>query len=241
MNDPTWKTIGILGGMGPESTAELYRKIIKICQKEYACKYDSDFPPMFIYNMPLPDIVENKGDQCLIPEVISNGLAILEGAGCDFIAVPCNTVFAYIGPAKCKLPLLNIVEETSKYVIRRGINKIGVIATKNTVRNRLYEKYLENIDIIQLPSESQDEVNDIIMRILSGEKTLRDKKCLQNFIEVLAAEGAEDVVLGCTELPLLISQSDSKFFLIDTLQVLAEVTVEKARVSYDKGGGKDGA
>ena len=226
-----WKTIGILGGMGPEATAEMYRRIVEICQRDYGAKYDSDFPPIFIYNLPLPDVVENKGDKGPIPEILLDGLSRLERAGCDFIAVPCNTVFAYINTVKSKIPLLNIVKETAKYSLRGKIKKVGLIATKNTIRNRLYEKELERIEVLQLASESQDEVNDIIIRVLSGKKEPSDKQKLKDFIGSLGDRGAEYVILGCTEIPLLISQSDSDIPIIDTLQVLAEATVKSARGS----------
>jgi len=230
VNDPTWKTIGILGGMGPEATAELYKRIVGICQRDFGAKYDSDFPPIVLYNMPLPDIVENKGDPELISAVITDGLSKLEKAGCDFVAVPCNTVFAYI--SRPPAGILDIVKKTADFVRSKGMKKVGLIATRNTIKNRLYEKALEGVEILQLPEASQIQVNDIIMRILSGEKRYEDKQRLVELIKNLAEEAAEAVILGCTELPLLISTNDSEIFLVDTLQVLAEATVKNARIDF---------
>ena len=112
------------------------------------------------------------------------------------------------------------------------MKKVGLIATRNTIKNRLYEKALEGVEILQLPEASQIQVNDIIMRILSGEKRYEDKQRLVELIKNLAEEAAEAVILGCTELPLLISTNDSEIFLVDTLQVLAEATVKNARIDF---------
>jgi len=223
-----WKTIGILGGMGPEATAEFYKRIIGICQRDFGAKYDSDFPYIFICNLPLPDIVEEKGDPSLIKSVISDGLEKLAKAGCGIVAIPCNTVFAYIDK-ETGLEILDIIEMTEDFIRARKFKKIGLIATRNTIKNKLYENALGEIEILQLPENSQIEVNDVIMRILSGVKISADKERLQNFAQDLAGRGAEAVILGCTELPLLISQADSEILLVDTIQVLAEKTVRRAR------------
>lgn len=228
MNDPTWKTIGILGGMGPEATAELYKRIVEICQRDYGAKYDSDFPPIFIYNMPLPDIVENKVDSELISSYVEDGFRKLEEVGCELISVPCNTVFAY-ADMEPSINLLDIVKETANFIRIKKLKRIGLLATRNTIQNKLYESALEGIEVLQIPEDSQIQVNDIVMRILSGEKIYEDKQRLISFIKDLAADGAGAVVLGCTELPLLISTDDSEIFLIDTLQILAEATVKNAR------------
>ncbi|HLC68099.1 MAG TPA: amino acid racemase [archaeon] len=227
MNDFIWKSIGVLGGMGPEATAAFYTRIIETCQRDYGAKYDSDFPPLFIYNCPLPNIVESNGEEDLVLEVLRNGVSKLINVGCDIISVPCNTVFKFIDTSDYDTQMLDIVEETAKCIRYRGVRKIGLIATKNTVMGRLYENKLEGIEVLQLSQESQNETNDIIMRILSGRKNINDKKQLQNFIGELAGKGAEGVILGCTELPLLISQNDSEITVFDTIQILAEATVKK--------------
>lgn len=212
--------------MGPEATAELYKRIIRICQTEYGAKYDSDFPPIFIYNMPLPDIVEEKGGINLIEATIADGIDKLEKAGCDFISVPCNTVFAYM--KEKRLEFLDIIKITADYVRSNGLKKVGLIATRTTIKNGLYESALDGIDVIQLPEVLQFEVNEIIMRILSGEKNYEDKQTLLTCAKSLAKSGAEAVILGCTDLPILITPKDSEILLVDSLQALAEVTVKKA-------------
>src|SRR3989338_7117818 len=85
------KIIGILGGMGPEATSELYRRIVNICQTRFGAKYDSDYPTIFICNLPLPDIVQSSISDENISRVVGDAVNKLISVGCDFIAVPCNT------------------------------------------------------------------------------------------------------------------------------------------------------
>lgn len=232
-NTFSWKTIGILGGMGPETTAEFYRRLVRIFQKNYGAKYDSDFPPILIYNMPLPDIVEDSGNRMSVIEFIKNGINKLENAGCSFIAVPCNTVFYFIDLISSNIPLINIVEETFAEVKRRKIGKIGLLSTKNTSKTLLYEKVFESIEIIKPSTEEQKKVNEIILRILSGDKLDEDKKFIRKLCEKLTKRSAEAVILGCTELSLLISQADCNIQILDTLDILAESTVKKSENGCD--------
>lgn len=231
---PAWKTIGVLGGMGPEATAEFYRRIIGICQRDYGATYDSDFPPMFIYNLPLPDIVENGGDGECITKLLKDGIDKLESAGCDLVAVPCNTAVYFINGVCQKIPTLNIIEETLSEAKKRKFKKVGILSTSNTARNKLYESVFDGIEILQPSEPEKERINEIILRILSGLKKPEDKAYLQSVSGKLAKNGAEAVILGCTDLPLLISQKDCDIKLLDTLQILAETTVKKA------GGEKNG-
>lgn len=229
MNDPTWKTIGILGGMGPEATAELYRRIISICQRNFGAKYDSDFPPIFIYSLPLPDIVESSGDKDTIIEMLEEGINKLKSAGCDFIAVPCNTVFYFIDKLGVDIPILNIIEETLAEAKRRNFKKVGILSTVNTAKTRLYENIFDGVDVLQPSVVEQERINKIILKILTGFKELEDREYLKTVTRKLKGKGAEAVILGCTELPLLIPQRGFNIEVLDTLQILAEITVKKAR------------
>lgn len=230
MNVPTWKTIGILGGMGPEATAEFYKRIVNICQRDYGAKYDLDFPAIFIYNLPLLDIVENSGSNETIINQLKDGISKLKSAGCNFVAVPCNTVFYFINEINAEIPLLNIIEETFFETKRRNYRKVGVLSTKNTARNKLYENVFEGIEILQPSEIEQEKINEIILRVLSGVKLKEDKERLKLLSRKLEKNGAEAIILGCTELPLLVSQQDFSIDVLDTLQILAEAAVKRARL-----------
>lgn len=221
-----YRKIGILGGMGPEATAELYLRIIKIFQQRFGAKYDDDFPEMVILNLPIPDVVENPKEESKIKEMLIAGAKKLEIAGAEFIAVPCNTVMKYLFEMKSSvaIPIINIVEETIIEIKKIGLKKIGVLGTETTIQNELYGN-LENVEIVVSTIEQQKITTRIIRDILAGIKSKKDKFELNEVITDLKARGAEKVVLGCTELPLLMIEDES---IIDTIGVLAKATVKRA-------------
>ena len=219
------KTVGILGGMGPEATAQLYLEIITIFQQRYNAKYDSDFPEMIILNLPLPDVVEEKGNPDTIIELLQQSVKKLEQAGVDFIAVPCNTAMAFLSEMRkvVSVPFVSIVEETAKVVKRTNFTKVGIVATQMTLRSGIYSQALGQL-LIEPSVDQKRQITKIIMNILAGEKNDEDKKDLQEIILDLRIRGADAVILGCTELPLLFTSEDT----IDTIKVLAEAVVREA-------------
>ena len=221
------KTVGIPGGMGPEATAELYLKIIKIFQKRYGAKYDADFPKIFICNLPLPDVVETADTGNIVRDRLIEGVKELESLNVDFIAVPCNTVSFFIDEIRkaVSIPVLSLPEEVAKIVRERKLRKVGVIGTEMTLRMNLYGKALGKVSAIVPLSDKIMEITTIIMNILSGDKTDGDRTALLKIISDLKSEGAQEVILGCTELPLLIRE---KAGIIDTIEVLAEEIVKRA-------------
>lgn len=225
-----YKTVGILGGMGPEATWDLYRRIITIFQKKFDAKYDSDFPPISIYSLPLPDTVENLAPEEEIISMLLEGLKKLEGTGASYIAVPCNSIFSYYNQMKnaIDVPIVNIMEETAKRASKNKFKIVGLLGTKLTIRQKLFEKPLEdrNLKLINPTTNQQVETTRVIMNILSGKKLNEDKTKLISIIKDLQSKGAEAVILGCTELPLLISQKDINLPLIDTTEIIAESVIK---------------
>jgi len=213
-----FKKIGILGGMGPEATAEFYLRIIRIFQQKYGAKYDSDFPEMVILNLPLPEVVEDVQEN--VEDILNYGVKKLEAAGVDFIAIPCNTAMLFLG--ETSIPVVSIVEETKKVFS----GKLGVLGTKATLQKKLYGD-----NLLMSSLESQDKITKVIMNILSGKKLKEDQSFLFSEIENLKSEGAEKVILGCTELPLLVSTEDT----IDTIEILAQAVVNEATNINEEG------
>lgn len=225
------KTIGILGGMGPEATADLYMRIVKICQIKYGAKFDSDYPQIIINSIPLPDVVEAKNIDNIY-SFLSSGVKILENAGADFIVIACNTVQFLVSKLReeIKIPIIGIPEETLKIVKSNNIKKVGLLATKNTIKMEAFDKEAEKfgMNILTPILEQQNKITNVIMNILSGSKFEQDKLTLQQIIEDLINRGAEAVIIGCTDLPLIINNNGSKVLLLDTTEVLAQASVREA-------------
>jgi aspartate racemase len=223
------KTIGIIGGMGPEATAQFYLEMVRIFQRRFGAKYDDNYPETIIYNLPLPDVVEGKGDESKIILMLSATAKKLESVGADFLTIPCNTACRYLQyiEKQVSIPILNIIVETVKKVQSESYSKIGLLATKSTAESGMYSECFEKygIKVILPTGEMQEEITGIIMEILGGKKGMKDRNRLNEIVKYLAKKGAEAIVLGCTDLPLLLKKCDREIILFDTLKILAEATV----------------
>src|SRR3989338_2119256 len=140
-----YKTIGVLGGMGPEATAEFYLRVVRIFQQEYGAKYDSDFPEIVILSLPVPDMVENPRDEQAVEGMLVDGGKRLEAVGADFVAIPCNTATYFWSAMQeaVSIPVLNILKETANEVNRQGLRKVGLLGTEATLSRNVYGKVLQ--------------------------------------------------------------------------------------------------
>ncbi len=224
------KIIGVLGGMGPESTAIFYHAVIQQCQKQYGAQYDEDYPEIFIYNLPIPDVVEglNRPDDTLA--MLIKGAQKINSIGVDFMVMPCNTAhYFYPGMAKSiTIPFICIFLATAKKIKSNGYKKVGFLATETTIKYKSYDKDFEKNDIeLILPEQGeQEKLTKIIMNILAGRKLDTDKNTLKEIIEHLKEKGAEAIVLACTDLPILLKKEDVDIEVFDTVEILAEATVQ---------------
>lgn len=127
-----YKTIGILGGMGPAATANLYNQIISIFQNRFDAKYDKDFPEIVIISLPIPDLVEKIENEQRTVEMLINAAKRLEKAGCSFISIPCNTVHVYLDNLKksVKIPVLSIIEEVSNLCKKNNFLNVGLLSSE---------------------------------------------------------------------------------------------------------------
>lgn len=221
-----YKKIGILGGMGPEATAEFYLRIVRIFQKEYGAKYDDDFPEMVIINLPIPDVVENSNNEEEVRTMLVSGAKKLEVAGAEFIAIPCNTVTYYLKDMQksVSIPIVSILEETANEIRKQELLKVGILGTELTVSKNIYGDVLSDKELIYPTLEEQKKTTNVIMNVLSGKKNPEDKNFLLKVVEGLKVRGAKKIVLGCTELPLLLYGEE--FF--DTIEILAKAVVRES-------------
>lgn len=142
--------------------------------------------------------------------------------------IPCNTVNIFFEKLEkaSKVPLINIVEETARHVKNRNYKKVGLLATNKTIRSKLYEIPLKenNIGLILPSKKNQQEVSEVIIRILENKTSKNDKEIILKIIESLIRKGSEAIILGCTDLQLIMMNLKLKIELIDTLDVLLDST-----------------
>jgi aspartate racemase len=224
------KTIGILGGMGPETTVDFFRRLVKICESKYNCKHDEDFPKIVIITAPIPLVVEKINDEKLLLQMLSEGIKNLIAAGSNFISIPCNTVHYYFDEMQkfSSIPILNIVDETARRAKEQGYKKVGILATRTTIEKNLYKKFLDRygIETINPNDDEIEKISEAIYNIEQGKLLETNLNKLKKVMKNLEERGAEAVILGCTELPILIKQEDCETKVLDTTQILAERTIE---------------
>ncbi len=223
------RTVGVIGGLGPETTANFYNDLVYLCQE----KYREVRPRIIISSLPVTYdmgedlILNNKGIERYLPYMVEEAKR-LEKAGCDFLVIPCNSVHEYIEEVResVNIPVLSILEETAKFLIKNKINKTGIVSTTSTVNNKLYDDVLERNGIIfKIPNkEDQKILEKIVMNTTYGDKTLEDKA---NLIKVINDfEDVDSVLLACTDFQLL-KPLEANVHVFDTMNILAIATADE--------------
>jgi aspartate racemase len=231
------KIIGILGGMGPEATIDLFAKIVKGTR----VKKDQDHLRILIDNNPkVPDrtlAIQKKGPSPL-PQLIRSA-KILENAGADFIVIPCVTAHYYYKSLKrkAKIPILNLVEMTVQYIKNRlkRISKVGLLATTGTIQAGLFQTSFSHTGL-QLIIPTPEVQKRWVMEAIYGRRGIKvigasenSKRLILNASEKLIHQGAQAIIAGCTEVPLVLKEKDLSVPVIDPISILAEAAIEKAQ------------
>ena len=225
------KTVGIIGGLGPETTSEFYLELSFGCQK----KSNSKRPPILIWNVPQSYKVEEEvmvkslKEDRYIP-ILQDAAKLLEKAGADFLVMPCNTLHIFIKEIRSsvKIPVLSIVEETTNFLKKKKIKEVGILATPGTVKWKLYENALKNEGIKQvLPDDfERAKIGKIINNIVMNRHVNKDRHELLEIIDKFENKNVKNVIMCCTDLQLLIPQH-SRMNIYDTMKIFADATIDK--------------
>ena len=226
------KTIGLIGGMSWESTVTYY-KIINETVKERLGGFHSG--KILLYSVDFAEIEEcqAKGEWEKSAEILSEAAENLEKAGADFIVICTNTMHKVAGKIQenIKIPVIHIADATAHKLKQDGILKTALLGTKYTMTQDFYkEKLRENGIEVLIPEKKDIEiVNHVIYEELCLGKILdSSRKEYIRIIDGLKEKGAQGVILGCTEIGLLISQKDSPLPVYDTTEIHALSACEKA-------------
>lgn len=214
------KKIGILGGISHESTIKYYELILK---KYYQLKGDYYYPEIIIYSLDFQKFTdfEDNGDKESYIKYIMEGMYSLENSGADFIVMSANSPHSVYDEVKnlTKLPMISIVEAVGEKAKEKELKKILLLGIKYTMENGFYEKYLKQlgIDVIVPSKDERVLINDIIFDELAiGIFRDNSKEKLINIIKKYDVEG---VILGCTELPLIIAEDDLEIEVLNTVEL----------------------
>lgn len=216
------RIIGIIGGMGPLATVDLFRKIVE--QTNASC--DQEHIHILIDNN--TNIADRTtaligGGASPLPE-LQKSAEFLEQGGAQCLVMPCNTAHGFYEDVQksVSIPVLNMISLTCNELLQQGITCAGLLATSGTIQTGVYEKYFHDIELIYPSDEEQPFVMDMIYGGVKAGKRNYDSSVVQRIADHLLDRGAQCIILGCTELPLAMELYHLKFPSIDPTLVLAK-------------------
>lgn len=227
------KTIGLLGGMSWESTVTYYQTINELVKQQlggfHSAKillYSVDFDPI--------EKLQDKGDWAGAAEILTEAAMNLEKGGADFLLICTNTMHR-VAPQieeSLTIPVLHIADATAEELKKNSVNKVGLLGTAFTMEQDFYKGRLRDkhgLNVITPDQEDRNLVHDVIYNELCmGKFNENSKDAYLKIIEKLGESGAEAVILGCTEIALLVGREKTSIPMFDTAKIHAQKSVELA-------------
>jgi aspartate racemase len=227
------KTIGLLGGMTWHSTVEYYRLINAGVQARLGGSHSAK---CILYSVEFAEVERLQMERGweVLAGFMADAARRIEQAGADFLVICANTMHRTAGAvaAATGIPLLHIADATAGEIRKRGMRTVGLLGTRYTMEQDFYRSRLEkrhNLAVLIPGEEERKTVHDIIYQELGrGIIENASREAYKSVIQDLQARGAEGVILGCTEIPLLIRQEDCSIPVFDTTAIHAAAAVELA-------------
>jgi aspartate racemase len=229
------KTIGILGGMGPEATLYCFAEIIK----NTPAQKDQEHLRVVIYSNPkVPDrtkAILGSGESP-VPMIVE-GCRILAGAGVDFIIIPCVSSHCFLKEIEKQVDvqILSIFDAITAYIANRhnSLKTVGLLSTTGTIRGGYFKKHLSEIDVrtIVPDDKGQASVMDCIYEIKNSQRSRSRGQIKDDLVaaaNALILKGAQGIIAGCTEIPLALTQKELSVLYLEPLTILARVAVRYA-------------
>ena len=219
--------IGVIGGLGPKATTYFMELVIDNTVSEN----DQDNVDMLVCQYSsIPDrtnFILSKSNDSPVPEMVDCA-KILDREGCKYIVIPCNTASYFFDEIQKEVSakVINILEETSKVVLKDNPKRIGLMATDGTIKSGAYNKFIDN-DLLFVPdSEYQAKIMNIIYDKVKKNKEVSSEE-FEEILNYFRKNGCEIIILGCTELSVVYSYLKIRYNdIVDSLTVLAKKTVE---------------
>ncbi len=231
MERGSMKKIGLVGGLSWHSTIEYYRQINERVCDRLGGHHSAKIILESVDQAEFQDLADSDPNEVAAEALIVDAALRLEAAGASVIALCANGVHRFVPQleAALKIPIVHIVDATAISIKKRGLKTVGVLGVKKTMEGDFYPTRLKEfgIDSLVPPVEDQATVHEIIMtELIHGEIKDSSRRVLQQIIERLHDEGAEGVVLGCTELPLILTPDDLEMPSFSTTEIHCEAIAE---------------
>ncbi|WP_338591525.1 aspartate/glutamate racemase family protein [Shewanella khirikhana] len=227
------KTIGMLGGMSWESTLSYYKAINEGVKQRLGGLHSAKIA---LYSVDFADIerLQHQGDWDATARILTDGAKAVEAAGADFLLICTNTMHK-VAPqiaANIQIPILHIADATAGQLKADGISRVGLLGTRFTMEQDFYKSRLTElfgIEVLVPDLAGREQVHKVIYdELCLGKINPASREAYLGIMESLVSQGAQAIILGCTEIALLVRQQDTQIKLYDTTQIHAQSAVEMA-------------
>lgn len=224
--------IGLIGGLSPESTVHYYQRI---CRRFNEQATGLEFPEIILHSVNLQRLMDcfERNDWQQVARYLRESMDHLAAAGADFVAILANTphnAWEHL-EGRTPLPVLTIMEATADELMARRLDKVALLGTRATMECGFFQNHFKKrgIEALVPPAEDRKELDRIVWEELSHGKVKNDsRERARAIIRSLEAEGIQAVILGCTELSMLIRPEDSRCPQLDTMTVHADAILARA-------------
>lgn len=223
------KTLGIIGGMSPESTATYYTQINRQINQQLGGNHSA---PLLLHSVEFQQIVDcqKSGNWTQAGKILAQSAQTLQRAGAQAILLATNTMHKVAAPiqAAIDVPFLHILDGVANAIKAQNISQVGLLGTRFTMQDSFYRDGLaeRGIQAIVPNNDTQTEIHRIIFEELCvGTFPQCSKQFYLNTMQQLAEKGAQGMILGCTEIGLLVNQSDTTIALFDTTEIHVQMAV----------------
>ncbi|MBN2298689.1 MAG: amino acid racemase [Deltaproteobacteria bacterium] len=233
------KKIGILGGLGPESTYDYYRGIIRAVQEDHP---EQAYPEIIIFSADLNGFMRliERGNLASVKDFLVEKISVLARAGADFAAIASNTPHVVFNEVREKspIPVLSIVEETCREAFRRGLKKIGLLGTRFTMEQDFYIRPFADNNMTVVVPDRADRI--LVQERLFSEielgiiKDTTRHELLGIVKRMIERHGIDSVILGCTELPLILTKDEFGIMFLNTSAIHIRSIVNYALMSESR-------
>lgn len=222
----TDKKIGIIGGVGPQSTDFIYEKIIEYSQKKYNAVNNADYPRLSIESVPVPDFISNKENIEKAKAMLIDAAKSLSNSGATRLCIGSNTVHILLDELEQQtdVPFISMIDLVAKKCSTLAFKKVGILGTPVLIESGIYAKALEKegIEAILPSSDQLATVEHIIRHVIAGSRDEEKKSAYIETLNSLYSKGADAVILGCTELPLAMNYEALGNRTLNSDAILAE-------------------
>ncbi|XXQ68449.1 aspartate/glutamate racemase family protein [Neisseriaceae bacterium B1] len=223
-------TLGIIGGMSPESTAVYYTQINRLVNQRLGGNHSA---PLLLHSVEFEEIVrcQKSGDWDKAGEILADSARVLQQAGAQAMVLATNTMHKVAAPiaAAVDVPFLHILDGVAAAILARGMNTVGLLGTRFTMQDTFYREGLaaRGVQAIVPDEAAQMEIHRIIFdELCVGKFPAASRDFYLHTMNDLAAKGAQGMILGCTEIGLLVQQSDTTLPLFDTTEIHVKMVVD---------------